>query len=82
MWLTENFGQCPDGVPEHVVERYAKVWLWHFLGAFLFPDSSGNTITWIWKNAEQVTGRPERQYRFYTDLLDVLGEHQVRYQLF
>jgi hypothetical protein len=43
----ENFGHCPDGVPEHVVQRYAKVWLWHFLGAFLFPDLSGNTISWI-----------------------------------
>jgi hypothetical protein len=23
------------------------VWLWHFLGAFLFSDVSGNTISWI-----------------------------------
>jgi hypothetical protein len=22
-------------------------WLWHFLGSFLFPDASGNTISWI-----------------------------------
>jgi hypothetical protein len=26
---------------------YAKVWLWHFLGAFLFPDCSGDNISWI-----------------------------------
>jgi hypothetical protein len=43
MWLTENFRHCPDGVPEHVVERYAKVWLWHFLGAFSYLASHGRT---------------------------------------
>jgi hypothetical protein len=41
----EELRHCPDSVPEHVVQRYAKVWLWHFLGTFLFPDSSGNTIS-------------------------------------
>ena len=32
---------------EAQIDMFAKVWLWHFLGAFLFPDASGNTISWI-----------------------------------
>ena len=32
---------------EAQIDRFARVWLWHFLGAFLFPDASGNTISWI-----------------------------------
>jgi hypothetical protein len=23
------------------------MWLWHFLGTFLFPDASGNVVSWI-----------------------------------
>ena len=34
-------------VEEAQIDRFARVWLWHFLGAFLFPDASGNTISWI-----------------------------------
>jgi hypothetical protein len=32
---------------EAEIDRYARVWLWHFLGSFLFPNVSGNTISWI-----------------------------------
>ena len=32
---------------EAQIDRFARVWLWHFLGAFLFPDTLGNTISWI-----------------------------------
>ena len=32
---------------EAQIDRFDRVWLWHFLGAFLFPDASGNTIGWI-----------------------------------
>jgi hypothetical protein len=47
-WITQNFGAGPPtGAPDHEVDMYAKVWLWHFLGAFLFPDSSGDIISWI-----------------------------------
>jgi hypothetical protein len=45
-WNTTNFNTCPLGAPEEVVERYAKVWLWHFINAFLLPDASGNTNGW------------------------------------
>ena len=39
-WLRQNFNHCPQGAPQGVVERYARVWLWHLFGGFLFPDGS------------------------------------------
>ncbi|CAO2203014.1 unnamed protein product [Urochloa humidicola] len=48
-WLAEHFGHPPAaGVEEQVVERYARAWLWHMIAGFLFPDGSGNTISWMW----------------------------------
>ena len=44
-WLRQNFNHCSQGAPQGVVERYARVWLWHLFGDFLFPDGSGNTIS-------------------------------------
>jgi hypothetical protein len=29
------------------METYARLWLWHFLGTFLFPDTSANVVSWI-----------------------------------
>ena len=46
VWLVHNFEDLQEGAAEAVVERYARVWLWHFMGGFLFPDSSRNTISW------------------------------------
>ena len=37
-------------VEEAQIDRFARVWLWHFLGAFLFPNVSGNTISWIFRD--------------------------------
>ena len=46
VWITENFGApLHPNAPVQEIERYARVWLWHFLGAFLFPDALGNTIS-------------------------------------
>ena len=44
----ENF-RCFVVVDHRALRELAptRVWLWHFLGAFLFPDASGNTISWI-----------------------------------
>lgn len=48
VWITENFGRLlPINATDEELDRYARVWFWNFLGAFLFPDSSGNTISWI-----------------------------------
>ena len=45
-WLKENFNHCPQGAPQELVERHARVWVWHLFGGFLFPDGSGGTISW------------------------------------
>ena len=51
VWITENFGApLHPNAPEQEIERYARVWLWHFLGAFLSPNMSGNTISWAFLN--------------------------------
>jgi hypothetical protein len=48
-WLAQHFGHGP---PPHAnalqIQMYARAWLWHMVGGFLFPDSSGNTISWMW----------------------------------
>ena len=43
-WTPERFDPQAD---EAQIDRFVRVWLWHFLDAFLFPDASGNTISWI-----------------------------------
>jgi hypothetical protein len=51
VWIIENFGPPLHlEALEHEIERYARVWLWHLLGAFLFPDTSSNTISWAFLN--------------------------------
>ncbi|CAO2038609.1 unnamed protein product [Urochloa humidicola] len=45
-WLRQHFNHCPPGAPDEVVERHARVWLWHLCGGFLFPDGQGNQVTW------------------------------------
>jgi len=39
-WITTNFNTCPPGAPKEVVERYARVWLWHCINACV------NNIGW------------------------------------
>jgi len=46
-WLSTNFNGCPENVNDGVVQRYARAWLWHMVAGFLFPDGSGNTISWL-----------------------------------
>jgi len=48
-WLTQHFG-TPPGADANggTVVRFARAWLWHLIAGFLFPDSSGNTISWMW----------------------------------
>ena len=60
-WLRANFSHCPPAAAAEVVERYARVWMWHLFAGFLFPDGSGNTISWmvlpilsqVWENLGQ-----------------------------
>ena len=48
-WLVKHFGTPPAAdALEGVIARFARAWLWHLVTGFLFPDSSGNTISWFW----------------------------------
>ena len=49
-WITERFENLHPQADEAEIDRLTRVWLWHFLGAFLFPDASGYTISWIFLN--------------------------------
>jgi hypothetical protein len=46
-WLRQHFNMCPRHAPNDVVERYARVWLWHMVAQFLFLDVSRNTVSWM-----------------------------------
>ena len=46
-WLRQRFNRCPPHAPDDVVERHAHVWLWHMVAQFLFPNASGNTVSWM-----------------------------------
>ena len=77
-WLRQNFNHCPQGAPQGVVERYARVWLWHLFGGFLFPDGSGNTISWMilpivgqqWENIAQYSWGSATLAWMYRQLCD------------
>jgi hypothetical protein len=47
LWICECFNNLHPQADEAEIDIYARVWLWHFLVSFLFPDTSGNTISWI-----------------------------------
>jgi hypothetical protein len=44
VWLRQHFTVCPQGATEAVVERHARVWMWHFVATFLLPDAERNTV--------------------------------------
>jgi hypothetical protein len=46
-WLIGRFDNLDTHAGPGAVDTYAQVWLWHFLGTFLFPDAPGNVISWI-----------------------------------
>ena len=45
MWIIVRFENLPPQADEAKIDRFARVWLWHFLGDFLFLDALGNTIS-------------------------------------
>ncbi|XP_062186666.1 serine/threonine-protein phosphatase 7 long form homolog [Phragmites australis] len=46
--LAQNFTEFPGDAAEQVIESYARAWLWHLVGGYLFPDGSGNTVSWMY----------------------------------
>jgi hypothetical protein len=47
LWLRQCFNKCPQNIADEVVERYARVWLWHMVACFLLRDTSRNTVSWM-----------------------------------
>ncbi|KAK3136458.1 hypothetical protein QOZ80_5BG0435340 [Eleusine coracana subsp. coracana] len=47
MWLKAHFNELPNNANEDTVERYARAWLWHLVGGYLFPDGSENALSWL-----------------------------------
>ena len=37
----------------------------------------GPTALYVWQEAEVVRGNPKRRYRQYSNMLDILTQHQV-----
>ena len=60
-WLWQRFNMRPPHAPKDIAERHARVWLWHMVAQFLFPDTSRNTVSWMvlpqlrepWENIAQ-----------------------------
>ena len=47
-WLRAHFNVCPPDADDDTVRRFARAWIWHLLGSFLFPDGTGNAVSWIY----------------------------------
>jgi hypothetical protein len=47
LWLQQRFNRCPQNIADEVIERYARVWLWHMVACFLLWDASRNTVSWM-----------------------------------
>ncbi|XP_062234140.1 protein MAIN-LIKE 1-like [Phragmites australis] len=45
-WLATNLWECAPDAAEEFVETYARAWLWHLIGGYLFLDESSNTAQW------------------------------------
>nr|CAB3471906.1 unnamed protein product [Digitaria exilis] len=88
-WQDMHFNVCPADADDDIVERHARVWLWHFVSSFMFPDAAGSTAwpfadsvppyAYVWKNAEAVRGPPRRRYTAYTNEIDCLIGNQVEW---
>jgi hypothetical protein len=47
-WLREEFRECPLDVDEAIVTLYARAWVWHMFAIVLFPDSTGDVVSWVY----------------------------------
>ena len=84
-WLKQNFNHFPQGAPQELLERHARVWLWHLFGGFLFPDGLGNTISWMvlpifgqqWENIAQYSWGSATLAWLYRQLCDACRRLQA-----
>nr|CAB3474500.1 unnamed protein product [Digitaria exilis] len=68
-WQDMHFNVCPADADDDIVERHARVWLWHFVSSFLFPDAAGSTL-------DDLSVRLHRRYTAYTNEIDCLTGNQ------
>jgi len=47
-WLRENFGECPEDANANTVIFYCRAWILHLFGSVLFPDSTGDSASWMY----------------------------------
>uniref|UniRef100_K3YRP1 Aminotransferase-like plant mobile domain-containing protein n=1 Tax=Setaria italica TaxID=4555 RepID=K3YRP1_SETIT len=47
-WLREHFGKCPQDADAETVGHYCRAWILHLFACVLFPDSTGDTASWMW----------------------------------
>ena len=47
-WLRAEFAQCPEEADEETVGYYYRAWILHLFAYILFPDSMGDTMSWMW----------------------------------
>ncbi|CAM0885012.1 unnamed protein product [Alopecurus aequalis] len=47
-WIARNFGKCPAGCTEEVVQTHARAYVWVALCRTVFGDSSGSNVPFFW----------------------------------
>ena len=47
-WLWEEFAQCPEEADEETVGYYYRAWILHLFAHVLFPNATGDSVSWMW----------------------------------
>jgi hypothetical protein len=47
-WLRQTFGVCPANVDADTVQFYYRAWILHMFGCVLFPDATGDCVSWMY----------------------------------
>ncbi|CAM0907871.1 unnamed protein product [Alopecurus aequalis] len=47
-WICKNFGKCPVGVPESIVQRHARLYSWVALSLTVFGNAGGSNVPYFW----------------------------------
>ena len=42
------FGNCSNDANEETVTYYYRAWIMHLFGCVLFPDMTGDTVSWMY----------------------------------
>jgi hypothetical protein len=47
-WLLQHLAHCLEDGDEHTVAYYCQAWILHLFGCVLFPDSTGDSASWMY----------------------------------